>query len=101
MVEKTNAVVWTKRSQLHMKQAFEYISKDSPQNAVNVLKDIVAAMNKTITNPEFYSADKYKMNNDGSYRAFEKHHYRIAYRFSDNVIRVLRVRHTGREPKEY
>lgn len=101
MVEKENAVVWTKRSQLHMKQAFEYISKDSPQNALNVLKDIVAAVNKAISNPEFYNADKYKMNNEGSYRAFEKHHYRIVYRFADNVIRVLRVRHTGREPKEY
>jgi len=101
MVEKENAVVWTKRSQLHMKLAFEYISKDSPQNAVNVLEDIVAAVNKTITNPEFYNADKYKMNNDGSYSAFEKHHYRIAYRFTGNVIRILRVRHTGREPKEY
>jgi len=52
-------------------------------------------------NPEFYGSDKYKKENDGSYRAFEKHHYRINYRFTDNVIRVLRVRHTGREPKEY
>lgn len=101
MVEKENAVVWTKRSQLHMKQAFEYISKDSPQNAVNVMQDIVAALNKAIPNAEFYNADKYKVNNDGSYRAFEKLHYRIAYRFSGNVIRVLRVRHTGREPKDY
>lgn len=79
----------------------EYISKDSPKNAVNVLEDIVTAVNKAIPNPEFYSADKYKVNNDGSYRAFEKHHYRIVYRFTGNIIRVLRVRHTGREPKDY
>jgi plasmid stabilization system protein ParE len=89
MVAKQYHVVWTKRSQQHMKQAFDYISKDSIQNAVKVLEDIVAMVNKAIVNPEFCSTDKYKQNNDGSYRAFEKHHYRIAYRFSDNIIRVL------------
>jgi plasmid stabilization system protein ParE len=101
MVEKNHEVVWTKRSQQHMKKAYDYISKESQQNAVKVLEDIVAAVNKAIPNPEFYSADKFKKNNDGSYRAFEKHHYRIAYRFSDKVIRVLRVRHSKMEPRDY
>jgi plasmid stabilization system protein ParE len=101
MVAKQYHVVWTKRSQQHMRQAFDYIGKDSVQNAVKVLEDIAIAVNKAIPNPEFYSPDKYKQNNDGSYRAFEKHRYRIAYRFNDNVIRVLWVRHTSIEPKEY
>jgi plasmid stabilization system protein ParE len=66
-----------------------------------VVDDIVSAVNKVISNPEVYPPDKYKDNNDGSYRAFEKHHYRIVYRFNDNTIRVLRIRHTSMEPKEY
>lgn len=94
-------VVWTKRSQQHLKHAFDYISCDSVQNAVKVLEDIVLAVNKAVRNPEFYPPDKYKKDNDGSYRAFEKHRYRISYRFGNNVIRVLRVRHTSMEPKEY
>ncbi len=94
-------IVWTKRSQLHMKQAFEHISKDSPKNALKVLEDIIAATSKAIPNPEVYAIDKYKHNNDGSFRAFEKHHYRVAYRFSKNIIRVLWVRHTSREPKTH
>jgi plasmid stabilization system protein ParE len=101
MVAKQYQVVWTKRSQQHMKQVFDYISKDSVQNTGKVLEDIVASVNKATHNPEFYNPDKYKQNNNGSYRAFEKHRYRITYRFSDNVIRVLRVRHTSMEPKEY
>ena len=101
MVSKHYDVVWTKRSQQHMRQAYDYISGDSIQNAIKVLEDIVAAVNKANTNPEFYGPDKYKQNNDGSYRAFEKHRYRIAYRFIGKVIRVLRVRHTSREPKIY
>jgi len=100
MVAK-HEVVWTKRSQQHMKWIYDYISQDSPQNAIKVLMDIVNVINKVASNPELYKPDKHKKNNDGSYRAFEKHHYRIAYRFSNNVIRVLRVRHTSREPKEF
>ena len=46
MVDEKYAVVWTRRSQQHMKQAFDYISKDSFQNAVKVLEDIVSAVNK-------------------------------------------------------
>ncbi|MBK8310496.1 MAG: type II toxin-antitoxin system RelE/ParE family toxin [Chitinophagaceae bacterium] len=64
-------IVWTKRSQNDMRNAFDYISQDSVQNAVSVLEDIVAMANKAITNPEFFAPDKFKENNDGSYRAFE------------------------------
>ena len=101
MVERIYQIVWTKRSQLHLRAAYNYISEDSPQNALKVVEDIVAAVNKAISNPEFYGPDKYKINNDDSYRAFEKHKYRIAYRFKKDIIRVLRVRHTKMEPKKY
>lgn len=94
-------IVWTKLSQQQIKAAYNYIRKDSPQDAAKVVVDILTALDKAITNPEFYSPDKYKTDNDGSYRAFEKHRYRIVYRFSKNIIRVLRVRHTKMEPKQY
>ena len=94
-------IVWTKRSQQHMREAFEYISNDSPKNASRVLDDIIEAANKAIPNPEIYAADKNKINNDGSYRAFVKHHYRVSYRITKNIIRILRVRHTSREPELY
>jgi addiction module RelE/StbE family toxin len=101
MVEKQIEVVWTKRSQKQLKKAYERISKDSPQNAIKVIEEIAQAVHKAIPNPEVYAPDKYKMDNDGSYRALEKHHYRIVYRFTKNTIRVLRVRHTSMEPLEY
>lgn len=94
-------LVWTKRSQQHMLALYRYIGEDSPQNAHKVVNDIIVAAEKAIINPRFYNADKYKINNDGSYRAFEKHRYRIVYRFEKNIIRVLRVKHTSMEPKTY
>lgn len=101
MVKTFYEVVWTTRSQQHMKQIHKYISRDSLKNAEKVILDITVAVMKAVTNPECYRSDKYKKNNDGSFRAFEKHQYRVVYRFSKNIIRVLRVRHTSREPKFY
>jgi plasmid stabilization system protein ParE len=101
MVKKPYEVVWTKRSQLQLHAVFKNISETSPVNAEKVVADILSAVEKASTNPEFYGPDKFKSANDGSYRAFEKHRYRIAYRFSEEIIRVLRVRHTKMEPKAY
>lgn len=101
MVTNKYQLVQTKRSQQHLKAAYDHINENSPQNAIKVVKVIAKAMNKAINNPEFYGPDKYKINNDGSYRAFEKYHYRIAYRYSKNIIRVLRIRYTKREPAKF
>ncbi|MEP6950165.1 MAG: type II toxin-antitoxin system RelE/ParE family toxin [Ginsengibacter sp.] len=101
MVVLRYLVVWTKLSQQHLRKAYDYITITSDQNAEKVVKEIVLSVNKAIINAEIYPADKYKLNNDGSYRAFEKHRYRISYRFTNKIIRILRVRHTSMEPKEY
>jgi plasmid stabilization system protein ParE len=101
MVEKLYRIFWTKRSQIQLKQIHLHISKDSPENASKVIGEIISSVNRASSNPEIYGPDKFKMNNDGSYRSFEKFHYRISYRFSTDVIVVLRVRHTSMEPLQY
>jgi plasmid stabilization system protein ParE len=101
MVNGECQVVWTNRSLGQLKAAFDYIKKDSVKNAEKVVADIAAMVDKAARNPEIYSPDKYKVNNDGSYRAFEKHRLRISYRFANKVIRILRVRHTRMKPLMY
>lgn len=59
------------------------------------------AINKAIPNPEIMqqtNSNKIMMEHTG---LFKKHRYRIAYRFTHNTIRVLCIRHTSMEPKEY
>ena len=51
--------------------------------------------------PEMFPADKFKKNNDGSWRAFEKFHYRISYLITPDEIRIIRMRHTSRTPLQY
>lgn len=92
---------WSKTAIKQFETAITYIASDSVNNAEKVFADIAKQLGRAVKNPEFFPLDKYKKANDGSYRAFEKHRYRNTYRFTDNVIRVLRVRHTSREPREY
>lgn len=95
----SRSISWTRTAIKQFEAAVAYIALDSITNAEKVSEDILNDLDKSVKNPEFFPRDKYKQNNDCSYRAFEKHRYRIAYRFTGNVIRVLRVRHTSREPK--
>jgi len=71
MVVQNYELIWTKRSQQNMLTTYKYICKESELNAKKVMADIIKAAEKAIVNPELYPIDKYKENNDGSYRAFE------------------------------
>jgi addiction module RelE/StbE family toxin len=93
--------VWTPQAIAELKKAFEYISQDSPQNAKKVVDEIIAVADKLPGQPEMFPLDKYKKDNDGSWRAFEKFHYRLSYRITKKEIRIVRMRHTGRTPLQY
>lgn len=93
--------VWTPQAITELRKAFEYISQDSPQNANNVIDEIIALADKLPEQPEMFPPDKYKKNNDGSWRSFEKFHYRISYRITNKNIRIIRMRHTSRSPLQY
>ncbi len=92
---------WSRQALLQFNKAILHIAADSVQNAENVQADIMEKIEGIVASPERYPPDKYKLQNDGAYRAFELHRLRVAYYVGDEVIRVLRVRHTSREPQGY
>lgn len=94
-------VRWPAKTQRQLEKAYRYILSDSYQNAERVKSDILASTRKLATNAEIHPPDKYKLNNDGSFRAFELHRYRIAYRITGKEIIIIRVRHTRMEPNQY
>ena len=94
-------VVWNKRPSSSLNKALKKISEDSYLQAERVEEAIVATLELARQNPERSPPDKFKKENQGSYRAFETHSYRIAYRFTDTQVRVLRIRHVRQEPKPY
>lgn len=71
------------------------------QNAEKVKNDLLTAILKLSAHLEKFSPDKYHVHNDGSFRAFELHRYKVSYRFTKNEIRIIRIRHTKRNPKNY
>jgi plasmid stabilization system protein ParE len=93
--------VWTPQAIAELRKAYDYISKDSPQNARKVVDELTRIADQLPAQPEMFPVDKFKKNNDGSWRAFEKFHYRISYLITSKEIRIVRMRHTSRTPLHY
>lgn len=94
-------VLWSQSARAALRHAYEHIATDSPQAAQAVINEIVDATLILVQHPERHHPDKFKKNNDGNWRAFELHRYRISYKVTDKDIRIVRVRHTSRNPLEY
>lgn len=94
-------IVWNKRASTYFRKAYEKIKEESYANAEKVKEGIINIVDKLPNHPEKYPADKFKKNNRGDYRAFEKYSFRVAYKFTEKEIKILRIRHVKQEPKEY
>lgn len=94
-------VVWSKRAYNALEKTYQYIKQDSPANAEKVRQEILQATANLASHPERYPLDKFKHENNGEYRAFELHSLRVAYRFTKDKIKIIRVRHVKQEPKQY
>ena len=93
--------VWSDHAKGELKRAYDYILQDSPQNAAKVRDEIIDISIELAKHPERFPPDKYKKDNDGNWRAFEKHRYRVVYRIMAKEIRIVRMRHTSRTPLSY
>jgi plasmid stabilization system protein ParE len=102
MVKKEKPeVVWNNRASIYFRKAYEHIKEESPANAEKVKDGITKMVDSLPDNPGKHPPDKFKRNNPGNYRAFEKYSYRVAYKHTEQEIRILRVRHVKQEPLEY
>jgi plasmid stabilization system protein ParE len=102
MVRKGRPVVsWSKRAYAALQKIVEYIRQDSITNAEKVKEGILKITRGLPDHPAKHPPDKFKKNNPGNYRAFEKYSYRVAYRHTQQQIKILRIRHVRQEPLEY
>lgn len=93
--------VWSKRARIELQKAYLYIQMDSVQNAEMLRDDLIDLTIDLCNYPTKYPPDKFKKDNDGTWRAFEKYHYRVSYRIMPNEIRIVRLRHTSRSPLKF
>lgn len=94
-------IIWNARAAAAFRELYEYISKESVVNAERVRIGITKAIDGLAIHPERFPLDRFRKNNTGNYRAFEKYSYRIAYKHTEKEIIILRIRHVKREPKPY
>ena len=102
MVEKKRlGIVWDKAAKNQLKKAYNKIKEESLQGAETVRDGILSSIDEIPDEPYCYPKDRFKKDNQGIYRAFEIHNYRIAYKITEENIQILRVRHVKREPLDY
>lgn len=96
-------IIWSPSSLGQLEQVFDDILESSKSlNIANrVVNDILKSVDIQSNQPEIYTLDKNKLNNDGTYRAYEVKTYNVAYRVLNDSVRIIRVRYSGREPKGY
>lgn len=100
MVEQLK-VVWSKTAQQALEKYCSYIKEESVQSAQKVKTEILRITKSLTKAPTRYPLDKYRKNNEGNIRAFEKYSLRVAYQVKENEIIILRVRHIKRNPLKY
>ena len=94
-------IVWDKEALHQLKEAYFYLREKSPTAAKKVRNTLLEEVGKLALNPEIYELDPLKTKNDGSYRAFVRFHFRVAYQVKATQVRILRIRHSSREPDQY
>jgi len=96
------AIKWNKAAIKQLIDAIEFIEDAGFRSYAEELeKDILYKVRNLPANSINYPLDKYRRNNDGTYRAFEVENYRISFRSKDDEIRIVRIRHTSRRAKNY
>lgn len=98
---KNRKLIWDKYAAAQFAAAIDHIMLDSLANAEKVHNAFSEKIEELLSRPERHPADKYKKQNDGSYRVFELHHYRISYHVAEGAITITRVHHTSMRPLDY
>lgn len=94
-------VVWDRKAYSDFEYNLDEIKKDSPANA-NLVKDRVTDVIKSLPNfPKKFRADELKLDNDGSYRVFNKDGLRVSYHITSTQIQIVGVRHGSQDPQMF
>ena len=104
MVNKvTFKLVWDKNALEDFKVILGFLAKQSEQAPKIVKTAVLERLEKIRKNPLICEIDKLKEIPNYDFRAIVVFSYRITYQINTNKkeIRILRIRHTSREPFGY
>jgi plasmid stabilization system protein ParE len=96
-------IVWDRDALNHFSDILTYL-KSKSEDAPDIVRDaILDRVNQIGSNPLLFEVDRLKTPRDDDYRAFVVFSYRVTYQIhqESNQVRILRIRHTSREPLGY
>jgi mRNA-degrading endonuclease RelE of RelBE toxin-antitoxin system len=101
--QKAYTIIWDRIALDHFKSILEFLSKQSSQAPKIVKEGVLSRLNDVKKNALIFELDKLKDTPNKEFRAFVVYSYRVTYQIKSDTreIRVLRVRHTSREPLGY
>ena len=101
--QKDYKIIWDRMALDHFKEILVYLSEQSLQASRIVKNGILTRIVSIQKNPFIFEKDKLKDNPNEEFRAFIVYNYRITYqiKIETKEIRILRIRHTSREPLGY
>jgi len=96
-------ISWDRKALDNLKEILSYLAKQDTQAPKIVKSAIISRLDIIKTNPLICELDKLKDPIHKNFRAFVVFSYRVTYQIKSETkeLRVLRVRHTSREPLEY
>ncbi len=96
-------IIWDRNALDNFKEILDYLGKQSVQAPKIVKTGIVARIEAIKINPLITELDKLKDSPNKDFRAFVIYSYRVTYqiKIETKEIRILRIRHTSREPLGY
>jgi len=97
----TREIIWRTPAIIYLEKAIDYIREDSVKNADIVANAILSSIEKAARFPEHFPPDKYRLNNSGSFRAFEIYSFRVSFYYNSEILRIVRIRHTKQKPLNY
>jgi plasmid stabilization system protein ParE len=103
MVKPSLKIVWDRKALDNFKEILAFLKKQSDQAPKIIKSAIIARLEIIKTNPLICELDKLKDAPNKEYHVFVVFSYRVTYQIKTDAkeIRILRVRHTSREPLGY
>jgi plasmid stabilization system protein ParE len=99
--KKIKSIVWSQNATDQYYEVLEYLSKEAPEAieiVANALLDLIESLSTEYNN---HPLDRFKMKNDGTYKAAIVFSFRISYQIGEKHLRIIRIRHASREPLTY
>jgi len=103
VIKKPFKIIWDRSALDDFKDILSFLSKQNTQASKIIKEGVLTRLDSIKTNALIYEPDKLKDEPNKEFRAFVVYSYRITYQIKAErkEIRIIRIRHTSREPLGY